>query len=152
MEYADLHSSGGTRSVRVPSIRMAESDIQYYNLIHMLCSFNLVGSIYNLEKKLKERKQENIDYINSLEILKTIHLKNNIIIEPYTISYYGANRVCALGGYLDITVEQYFYSKHKFRLKYPQLPCIVVKGGMRANGTYHFSYFPFECLIVSDFD
>jgi hypothetical protein len=117
----------------------------------MLCEFNECGA-YWLEGRIKQYKQKNVDYLKSLGTLQTTHLKKNIFVEIYSISDCGANRVCALGGYLGITVEQYFYTKHKFRLRYPNLPCVVVKGGMRANGTYHFSYYPLECLVASDND
>jgi hypothetical protein len=129
---------------------MAEPKVQYLNLIKTLCIFNNCCPHF-LDKQIKQNKEANVDYINSLGTLQTIHLRNNIFVEPYTISDSGANRVFALGGYLGITVEQYFYSKNKFLLKYPQLPCIVVKGGRRANGTNHFSYFPLESLVVCKF-
>jgi hypothetical protein len=134
--------------MRVPLSRMAGTDVRCTSLIDALCAFNKCKP-HMLERMIKQNGQQNIDYIQTIfGDLRTRHLKNNIYINPHCFSTRGANHVYALGGYLGITVQQYFFTKHKIVLEYSNLPCIVVKGGLRNNGSSHYSYFPLECLEV----
>lgn len=45
-----------------------------------------------------------------------------------------------------ITVEQHFKSKYRYTIKYPTLPCIMIKGGIKKDGTTHYDYIPIECI------
>ncbi|KAL3080090.1 hypothetical protein niasHT_034653 [Heterodera trifolii] len=54
-----------------------------------------------------------------------------------------ANRTFACGGYLELTVRQYFFAKHGLKLKHPYMPCMIEFGG----GT-HTSYYPLELVNV----
>lgn len=74
--------------------------------------------------------------------LVTIHLgENNKLIRCDDISFVGANTLWAYQGFLNITVQQHMYSKHKITLKYPKMPCIVENAPNN-----HKSYYPIELI------
>lgn len=57
----------------------------------------------------------------------------------------GANQLMAYEGHCDrMTVKQHYYGKHRIRLIYPKLPCVVIYG---KNG--HNRYYPLELLTLS---
>jgi hypothetical protein len=110
-------------------------------LLDVLCEFNNCGPVM-LEKKLKREKYRNLDFIKCFAPLSCNHLKNRQqLVYPDQISVLGADQLFALRGYLDIRVDQYYYVKHKKKLKYPKLPCIVEYGGNN-----HCSFYPIEVL------
>lgn len=84
-----------------------------------------------------------IHNISQFGILKTQHTKHSFEIKPHFISHKGANRVMALNGFNNITVEEYFFSKHNLVLKHPNLPCIATRGGNE-----HVSFYPLEILDI----
>lgn len=77
--------------------------------------------------------------------LQTTHLQEgkNITLHAHDLSAQNANMAFACGGYLNITVRQYYYVKHARRLVHPYLPCMIEFGG----GT-HASYYPLELIGV----
>lgn len=78
--------------------------------------------------------------------LRTLHLKErNKQVLFGNLTEHGANRLMAYEGYCDgMTVKQHFYGRHRIRLVFPKLPCVVVYGN---NG--HNSYYPLEVLTLS---
>jgi hypothetical protein len=76
--------------------------------------------------------------------LKTTHLKQNLMIPCDDFTCQPATTVFAFNGYMNITVPQYYYVKHKMFLCHPYLPCVIVFGGGR-----HRSYFPLEVIVVA---
>ncbi|KAL3070244.1 hypothetical protein niasHS_012621 [Heterodera schachtii] len=91
---------------------------------------------------LQKRRMENLRFLGDLR-LKTVHLKNNIEISANSLSFHGADRLCAYRGYLSITVEQHLYARHRVRLRFPFLPCVVQHGG-----NHHCYYYPIELLEI----
>ena len=78
--------------------------------------------------------------------LYTTHLKplsRNFCVRCNDLSSQSANEVYACGGYLNLTVRQLYFARHRRRMQYPYLPCIIEFGG---NG--HRSFFPMEFLEV----
>ncbi|KAL3109834.1 hypothetical protein niasHT_013051 [Heterodera trifolii] len=112
------------------------------SLVKALCDFNKCGPEY-LAVAIRRRKKENIKYLCDRKI-ETVHLRKNLQVFPESFTMFGANRMYAYRGLLGITVEQHLYARHRARLKFPNLPCIVHVGG---NG--HQSYFPIELLKIS---
>ncbi|KAL3087828.1 hypothetical protein niasHS_009569 [Heterodera schachtii] len=112
-----------------------------YNLVRVLCRFNNCGP-YRLTKQLQKRRIENLAYLSQLDI-ETAHLRKNIKIIPDALCPKGANQVFAYRGFLGITVQQHFYTRHRVVLKYPTLPCVVQFGG-----GHHRDLFPIELLRV----
>ena len=113
-------------------------------LIDILCRFNNCDPYY-LGTLLRYDKRKNLEYIQSLGPLWTIHNKNNIFLVN-DITYTGANRLLCFRQHRSKTnVEQYYFIKHEISLDYPFLPCLVVHG----NGG-HKSYYPIELLEVAD--
>jgi hypothetical protein len=78
--------------------------------------------------------------------IKTVHLKeqNNMIIPCDDLTCQSATTVFSFNGFMNITVPQYYYVKHKLILRHPYLPCVIVFGGGK-----HRSYFPIEVLAVA---
>lgn len=54
-----------------------------------------------------------------------------------------ANKLFAYQGFLNVSVEQHFYCKHRIRLVHPELLCLVEHTG---NG--HHNYYPLEMIHV----
>jgi hypothetical protein len=64
------------------------------------------------------------------------------------LSYHGANVLKAFrDNQCGVTVEQYYCARYNITLKYPNIPCIIVKGGN--NDKY---FYPLETLKVYDPD
>jgi hypothetical protein len=77
--------------------------------------------------------------------IKTVHLKeHNMIVPCDDLTCQAATTVFAFNGFMNITVPQYYYVKHKMILRHPYLPCVIVFGGGK-----HRSYFPLEVLAVA---
>jgi hypothetical protein len=119
------------------------------SLLNVLCDLNGCSPAYLLDM-LTNYPEISHDYIKWLleennGRLITTHLKKNFDIVPNGFTTHGANGIPAFGRHhLHISVEEYFFSKHKISLKYPDLPCIVVLGGGN-----HKSYYPIECLNLT---
>jgi hypothetical protein len=76
--------------------------------------------------------------------IKTVHLKDNMIIPCDDLTCQSATTLFSFNGFMNITVPQYYYVKHKLILRHPYLPCVIVFGGGK-----HRSYFPIEVLAVA---
>lgn len=115
--------------------------------------------------------------LRSVEIY-TNHMRpgaDNFSIRVDDLTTQNAHHVHALGGYLDITVRQYYMVKHKIRLQHPYMPCVINYGGWHrrrehqhqrrrrdrrqhryrgggdendAGGQRHRSFYPMEVLSV----
>ena len=78
--------------------------------------------------------------------LRTSHLRPatlNIPLNCDDFSCQTATNVFAFNGFLNITVRQYYFCKHKLSLRHPYLPCLIVFGGGK-----HRSYYPLEVVAV----
>lgn len=76
--------------------------------------------------------------------LYTTHLKplsRNFLVRCNDLTSQSANDVHACGGYLNLTVRQLYFARHRRRMQFPFLPCIIEFGN---NG--HRSFFPMEFL------
>lgn len=74
--------------------------------------------------------------------LFTTHLRpfrQNFRIRFDDFTCQSANSVFAFNGYLDISVRQYMFARHRARLQHPYLPCVLERG----RGS-HRSYYPME--------
>ena len=111
-------------------------------LLNALCKFNRC-SPFHLAMTMRRRKQENLQYLTKLTI-ETMHLRQNLQFTPDNFTRFGARHMYAYRGFLGLTVEQYLYVKHRIKMKYPLLPCIMLFGGKG-----HQSYFPIELLKIS---
>lgn len=115
------------------------------NVIKMLCKFNKCEPT-DLAKAIRSNYLDNINFIKS-GVLKTNHLKYNIIICPDFITNRNAKELFSFRGFKNITVDQYFFIKHKLNLQYSYLPCLAIKGGGN-----HKSYYPLEVIEFFDID
>lgn len=78
--------------------------------------------------------------------LETTHLPNNKRVKFSGLTYTGARHLMAFRGFMQITVAQYFYARHKIILTYSDLPCVIyMPSGSRPA---HVEYFPLELLRV----
>jgi hypothetical protein len=78
------------------------------------------------------------------------HLRKFVTFDGF--SRYPSDRQFAYNGFQRTTVVQHFYSRHGIRVKYPKLPCIKVKRGLRKRGGYHYDYFPLELVLYYSHD
>jgi hypothetical protein len=71
--------------------------------------------------------------------LYTTHMRplvDNFPVRPDDISAQSVHYVQALGGYLDVTVRQYYVVKHRLRLRHPYFPCVIEYGGPVHNNSH----------------
>lgn len=121
---------------------LGEQQFRLKGLIHVLCQFNRCSPNL-LQKFLIKHPHKNIEYLSTLHIV-TSHLKTPLQIAPDMITEKGASRLMAYGKHRSrISVDAYFFCKHKIQLRYPTLPCIGMYGGNN-----HISFYPLECLSV----
>jgi hypothetical protein len=111
-------------------------------LIELLCEYNNCKP-WTLDEKLEKYRSKNIDFIKSLGPLHTF---NGYKVQIDDLSYKNARNLKAFRNHqCKATVEQYYFIRHKITLKYPYLPCIIVKGGKG-----HLYFYPIEILFVTD--
>ena len=70
--------------------------------------------------------------------------------KPHEVVFHGlsigdSRTTKAYNGYLDITVQQHFYVRHRNKLSYPLLPLVV---HIQKNSS-HRSFYPMELLIIT---
>lgn len=125
----------------MPSTTFESGECSYINenLVEMLCNFNNCDP-YSLTRLLKKRKRANLKFLRENPLM-TMHLRHNQCVFPDDFSFIGANRLFAYQGFLRITVQQHLYTRHRVKLKFPKLPCVV----MHCNNG-HRNYFPLELL------
>lgn len=114
------------------------------SLIKILCEYNNC-SINRLAKVLNYRRLKNQQFLKNLK-LTTIHLRPeeaNFSIQAAFLTRKAAHILMAFKGTLGVTVHQYYNLRHRLRLKYPELPCIAVKGGGE-----HLYFYPLEVVNV----
>lgn len=77
--------------------------------------------------------------------LYTTHLKDgrNFKVRFGMLTRKSSHRLMAYNGFLQITVRQHMYARHRLNLRWPDLPCICMFGPKR-----HRDYFPLEVLSV----
>lgn len=94
-----------------------------------------------LDPKIREQTSAFLELVK----LETTHLRFNKSIKFSGLTYAGARHLMAFRGFLQITVAQYYYAKHKLILTYLDHPCIVQ---MPTDSCDHVEYFPLEVLRV----
>lgn len=110
------------------------------SLLEALAEFNNTKSS-KLEYPLRQRSQANLEYIKTLSPLETTYGRK---IDVHSLTKRNATELHAFRWHrCKATVEQYYFIKHNITLTYPNLPCIVVKGG---NG--HLYFYPIEMLYI----
>jgi hypothetical protein len=83
------------------------------------------------------------DHLRQLQ-LRTTHLKGrNFRVRFDALSLHDACSQYVFGGYMSLNVMQYYYVRHRKRLRFANLPCVVEKGPRNHSG-----YFPLEVLEV----
>lgn len=112
-----------------------------YLCAYMQCSLKELQVLFN---NIEARKT----MLKRLRVLpiRTNHLappERNLVLHAHDLSAPNANMAFACGGYLNITVRQYYYIKHGRRLRHPYLPCL-----MEFGGGSHASYYPLEVCSV----
>ena len=79
---------------------------------------------------------------NHLLIIKRGHLQNQII-KTTGFSLKSARWQSAFNNhYLKITVEQYYFAKHKISLKYPNLPMMIESQNLK-----QLNYYLWNCYL-----
>jgi hypothetical protein len=113
-----------------------------YLCAYMECTLKELQVLFN---NLEARRRMLYHLRNGCQ-LSSNHLRpveRNIPLHAHDMSAQNANMALACGGYLDITVRQYYYIKHGRRLKHPYMPCMIEFGGGQ-----HASYYPLEVIQV----
>jgi hypothetical protein len=101
--------------------------------------------LWDLENCLRENRQQNLEYNKSLPGLETLGGFN---VKVDDLSFRSAKYLRAFRRHrCNATVEQYYFIRYRITLKYPHLPCIIMRGGNN-----HVYYFPIEILFVIDYD
>jgi hypothetical protein len=79
--------------------------------------------------------------------LETTHLHEaNKRVKFFGLTYSGSRNLMAFRGFMQITVAQYFYARHKIILTHSDMPCLIhMPSGSRPA---HIEYFPLELLRV----
>jgi hypothetical protein len=96
-----------------------------------------------LEHVLRQNKRKNVDYIKTLP--RIVNIRGKQII-PYDITNRNSKELLAYRWHrCNANIEQYYFIKHKITLKYPNLPCIIMKG---LKG--HLYFYPIETLYISN--
>lgn len=100
---------------------------------------------FELEDELKEPKNR----LKAEQFLKTKFLytqhNNKFIRFKGLTSKLNATTAMAYNGYLNVTVQQHYYCKHRTKLEFPQLPLAV----QCTNGSR--SFYPLELLWFETF-
>lgn len=94
-----------------------------------------------LEPKVREQA---IAFLKLVE-LETTHLRFNHRVKFAGLTYSGARNLMAFRGFLQISVAQYFYAKHKLILEHMDYPCVIQLPNSKVD---HYEYFPLEILRV----
>uniref|UniRef100_A0A914HPL7 PAZ domain-containing protein n=1 Tax=Globodera rostochiensis TaxID=31243 RepID=A0A914HPL7_GLORO len=118
-----------------------------FPLLDYLCTFNDC-SLKELQVLFHsvQARQRMVTHLQHNCLLRTGHLKppeRNVGLHCHDLSAQNANRTFACGGYLELTVRQYYFAKHGLKLKHPYLPCMIEFGGGA-----HASYYPLELVHV----
>jgi hypothetical protein len=112
------------------------------SLIEQLCEFNGC-QINDLGNALHNDIIRNNEFLRQLNLMTT-HLKqNNLNIVGEFLTRKNAHNLLAIRGRMAVSVEKFFYLRHRRRLHYPYLPCVAVRGGRG-----HLSFYPLETLFV----
>lgn len=93
-------------------------------------------SLYKIESYLKDKTLMTL-YKNKSGLYATVKF-GGFGIQPSTAQK-------AYEGYLGITVQQHLYSRHRIRLQYPYVRCVVQYG---AGG--HNKFYPPELLKIAE--
>ncbi|CAK5084977.1 unnamed protein product [Meloidogyne enterolobii] len=145
--------------------------IKKTSLVNLLCQFNGGCTPETLHCEMRKRTEENLKYIQQLsgmteedvisagigqrilmdghtpvngKGLITNHLhKFQMELYPCKLTKVGDDRVFALRGYLQVTIRQYFYVRHRINLYLLRLPVLCVFGGKN-----HQYFYPLECIDV----
>ena len=94
-----------------------------------------------LEPKVREQALAFLKLVK----LETTHLRFNRPVRFAGLTYSGARYLMAFRGFLQITVAQYYYAKHKLILQNMEHPCIIEMPSLSSD---HYEYFPLEVLRV----
>jgi hypothetical protein len=111
------------------------------SLIDFLCDFNDC-QIIDLGTAIRNAIVRNNEFLRQLE-LKTTHLQENLPISGEFLTRKNARILLAIRGRMAVSVEKFFYLRHRRRLQYPYLPCVAVRCGKG-----HLSFYPMEMLFV----
>ncbi|KAF7636235.1 PAZ domain-containing protein [Meloidogyne graminicola] len=159
------------RERKEPESRPQSPCLKKTSLVNLLCQFNGGCTPETLHCEMRKKSAENLRFIQQLsgmtdedvaaagigqrilmdgctpmnnKGLITNHLhKFQMEIYPCKLTNAGADRVFALRGYLQVTIRQYFYVRHRVNLYLPRLPLLCVFGGKN-----HQFFYPLECIDV----
>uniref|UniRef100_A0A914H784 PAZ domain-containing protein n=1 Tax=Globodera rostochiensis TaxID=31243 RepID=A0A914H784_GLORO len=117
-------------------------------LIDYLCAYNNSCTLKELDALFRcaPARRRMLVQLQQHCNLRTAHLRpseRNIVLHAHDFSALNGDKTFACGGYLGLTVRQYYFAKHSIRLKHAHLPTLIEFGG----GT-HASYYPLECVHV----
>ena len=115
------------------------------NLVDQLCSVLLCRPNELHIKLLEPKAREQAYAFLKLVQLETTHLRFNKTVKFSGLSYTGARHMMAFRGFLQITVAQYFYAKHRIILTQMDAPCVIQA---QNDGDAHFEYYPLEVLAI----
>lgn len=102
---------------------------------------------FELEDELKD---ENVrrrveSFLKTKRLFTNYKAKKAIVFKGITNKLNAATAM-AYNGYLNITIQQHYYCRHRIKLEFPHLPLAV-------QYTHHMrSFFPLEVLDIHDDD
>jgi hypothetical protein len=98
-----------------------------------------------LEEILHKRRWKNIEFIKAISRLETFQ---GHVVKCDDLSYKNAKQLKAFRAHrCRANVEQFYFVRHKITLKYPNLPCIIVRGGKG-----HPYFYPLETIFLPDYE
>ena len=109
------------------------------NLIDSLAN-HLNVHVYELPWKLEDPayRTQAEEYLQAHLLYLTY--KNRPALKMESLSFEDATKLPAYNGKKNVTVDMHYFSKYKFDLRHPLLPCIVEQ---RGRGS---SYYPMELI------
>jgi hypothetical protein len=111
-------------------------------LIDHLCEFN--GCLINeLGDKMRNDIDRNNEFLRQLNLITTHLQQHNFHLLGEFFTRKNSRKLLAIRGRMAVSVEKFFYLRHRRRLQYPYLPCVAVRGGRG-----HLSFYPLEMLFV----
>lgn len=84
-----------------------------------------------------------LNYLTDKRIMTTYGTSKRI--KCHGFSHFDSTRTMAYEGYLNVTIQQHFYIKHRIRLENPYIKCLMYRSGIS-----HFKYYPLELLDIEE--
>jgi hypothetical protein len=123
----------------------------------MVLLIDYLSSFFNCERNdlariLRNNSTERIRLINKLHGKTVRTTYSNRAGQFATFEFYGltldpSSEQYAYNGFLRTTVQQHYYSRHRLRLRYPLLPCVIERNVSKRRCIV-YKFYPIELLEV----